>query len=263
MMDDPAKGPSIRVQVAIAHAGIASRRGAEELMCAGRVKVNGQICTELGTRIGPLDRLEVDGKPVGPEESKVYIALNKPRGYICTLDDQYGRPLAASLLKPEIHERVYNVGRLDLESSGLIFFTNDGIFAAKAGHPRHGLIKEYAVTTDNVIHRTFARQFEQGLEESGELLKARRVELTSERTLTVWLSEGKNREIRRALALFGLHAILLQRTAIGPVRLGDLAEGHWRRLSQSELDELGQVFKSKEPGHPVNTAAGHSASTEA
>lgn len=237
----------IRIQTLIARAGIASRRAAEELMRTGRVRLNGKPCTEPGIRAKPDDRLEVDGKPLVTETRKLYLALNKPPGYISAMSDPYGRPTAASLFKPSITERVYNVGRLDLESSGLLLFTNDGLFAAKAGHPSYGLIKEYEVTTDRRIHGTFAEQFETGLEEGGDTLKAERIAVIDEYSFTVWLAEGRNREIRRALSLFGLKALTLHRVSIGPVKIGNLVEGSWRSLDKAELESLEHIF-SASPG---------------
>jgi len=241
----------VRIQTLIARAGIASRRAAEELMRAGRIRLNGKPCTEPGMRAMPDDRLEFDGKPLLAEIRLLYLALNKPPGYICAMSDPYGRPTAASLFRPTISERVYNIGRLDLESSGLILFTNDGKFASKAGHPSYGLIKEYEVNTDRRIHGTFAAQFEAGLEEGGETLKAERVVVNDEHTFTVWLAEGKNREIRRALSLFGLKALTLRRVSIGPVKLGNLAEGSWRHLDMAEIESLERIF-SAAPGVSTN-----------
>lgn len=241
----------IRIQTLIARAGLASRRAAEELMRTGRVRLNGKPCTEPGTRAMPQDTLEVDGRPLVAESRKLHLALNKPPGYICAMTDPHGRPTAASLLKPAITERVYNVGRLDLESSGLILFTNDGLFAAKAGHPSYGLIKEYEVKTDRRLHGTFAAQFEAGLEEGGDTLKAERVTVNDEYSFTVWLAEGRNREIRRALSLFGLKALTLRRVSIGPVKLGGLAEGSYRHLDPAELESLELIFNSS-PGAAAN-----------
>jgi 23S rRNA pseudouridine2605 synthase len=238
----------IRIQTLIARAGIASRRAAEEIMRAGRVQLNGMPCTEPGTRAKPEDRIELDGKPLVAETRKLYLALNKPQGYICAMTDPHGRPTAASLFRPAIMERVYNVGRLDLESSGLILFTNDGQFASRAGHPSFGLVKEYEVKTDRRIHGTFAAQFEAGLEEGGETLKAERVVIKDDFTFTVWLAEGRNREIRRALSLFGLKALTLRRVSIGPVKLGDLPEGSWRHLDTAEIESLEMIFTAS-PGN--------------
>lgn len=251
MSSDETDPRGTRIQTLIARAGIASRRAAEELMRSGHVRLNGKPCTEPGTRASAEDKIEVDGKLLVAETKKLYLALNKPPGYICAMSDPYGRPTAASLLKPSVTERVYNVGRLDLESSGLILFTNDGLFAAKAGHPSFGLIKEYVVKTDRRLHGTFAAQFEAGLEEGGDLLKAERVTVNDDYSFTVWLAEGRNREIRRALSLFGLKALSLQRVSIGPVKLGALVEGSYRHLDMAELESLELIFNSS-PGTTAN-----------
>lgn len=227
-----------RIQALIARAGLASRRAAEGIILAGRVRLNGLVVTELGTKALPTDSLTLDGKPVVAEERIHHLALNKPPGYICAMRDDYGRPLAASLFKPRVSERVYNVGRLDLDSCGLILFTNDGEFAARVGHPSSGIVKEYLVETDKPIPPEFAGRFAAGIEDDGETLKAIDVAVTAERRCSIRLVEGRNREIRRALKAFGLRATLLRRVAIGPVRLGDLAEGGWRCLSAEEVASL-------------------------
>lgn len=231
-----------RIQTLIARAGLASRRAAEALILAGRVTMNGAVVSELGARALPADELAVDGKPIKAEERLRYILLNKPPGYLCASSDDRGRPLALDLLKPDIPERVYNVGRLDLASSGLVLFTNDGEFAAKAGHPSFGLIKEYEVETDGRVHPDFPAAFQKGLAEGGETLRAERVEQYGARRLRIWLAEGKNREIRRALELFRLRARVLKRVAIGPIRIDGLAEGRWRPLAPAELAALNDIF---------------------
>jgi len=231
-----------RLQTLIAHSGLASRRAAERLIIDGKVSVNGIIVTLLGSRAMPDDIVLVEGRRIVSEETKHYLLLNKPPGYLCALSDEYDRPLAADLFKPEISERIYNIGRLDLESCGLILFTNDGMFAKKAGHPSSGLVKEYEIETDYPVDPRFCEQFEQGLDDEGEILKAKRATITDTMKLNIQLVEGKNREIRRALALFGLHARVLRRTAIGPLHMGALAEGAWRRLVQAELDALEELF---------------------
>ncbi len=229
----------VRIQVLIARAGIASRRAAEGIILAGRVRLNGVIVTELGARARVTDRLLVDGKPVIAEAIKHYLMLNKPSGYICAMRDDFGRPLASSLFKPQIQERVYNVGRLDLDSRGLILFTNDGMFASEIGHPSSCLVKEYEVEADRRIPNEFGTRFEKGFLDDGETLKADSAVITGERTCTIRLVEGKNREIRRALGIFGLEALILRRVAIGSLRLGELAEGRWRPLSAEEILSLG------------------------
>lgn len=246
-----------RVQVLLAHAGLASRRACEDIILAGRVSLNGVIVTELGTRAMPGDELLVDGKAISSENRKLHLALNKPPGYLCASSDPYGRPLAVDLFKPSISERIYNVGRLDLESCGLILFTNDGDFAAKAGHPSFGLIKEYEVVTDVPLHPEFAAAFQAGLVDRGETLKAEKAEQKGPHALTVWLAEGKNREIRRALELYRIKAKLLRRVAIGPISLGGLAEGCWRALSDDEIKALTAVFTRSAHDHSHGRPGGY------
>lgn len=239
MSDVDTEDRGVRIQVLIARAGIASRRAAEDIMRAGRVRLNGTVVTELGTKARSLDTVSVDGKPIRAETTKHYLALNKPPGYICAMRDDFGRPLASSLFKPEIEERVYNVGRLDLDSCGLILFTNDGMFASEIGHPSSGLIKEYDVETDRRIPNDFAERFEKGFLDDGQTLKAHSAVIVGERRCTIRLVEGKNREIRRVLGIFGLEVSVLRRVAIGGLRLGDLEEGRYRRLTRDEIISLG------------------------
>lgn len=232
-----------RIQVLIARAGLASRRKAEAMMIAGRVRLNGVPVLEPGAKALPEDTVSVDGVAIVAESRIHHLVLNKPPGYLCAMSDPYGRPLAASLFKPEISERVYNVGRLDLDSCGLILFTNDGDFAAKAGHPSSGLVKEYEVRTDKRVPNEFGPRFEAGIRDDGEVIRAERVVVTGEKTCVIRLVEGKNREIRRALAVFALDVLVLRRVAIGPIRLGDVPEGRWRRLTLDEMNDMQAIFR--------------------
>jgi len=232
----PSKGE--RLQARLAHAGVASRRASELVILAGRVKVNGETVAGLGTRVHPEDLVELDGKPLGGPERIRRIALHKPAGHVCTMSDPEGRPTAASLLAGAVPERVYNVGRLDAWSSGLILFTNDGEIARVAGHPSGGIEKEYLVDTDLPLPGDFAEAFLRGIPEGGELLKAERVLVEGPKRARVVLVEGRNREIRRALSTFSLRALSLVRVRIGPVTLGTLAPGAWRELDQAETDAL-------------------------
>ncbi|HOX18653.1 MAG TPA: pseudouridine synthase [Spirochaetales bacterium] len=227
-----------RLQARLAHAGVASRRASELVILAGRVRVNGETVTELGTRVHPEDLVELDGKPLGGPERIRRIALHKPAGHVCTMSDPEGRPTAASLLAGVVSERVYNVGRLDAWSSGLIIFTNDGELARVAGHPSGGVEKEYVVDTDLPLPEGFAEAFTRGISEGGELLKAERVLLEGPKRARVVLVEGRNREIRRALSTFSLRALSLVRVRIGPVALGTLAPGAFRELDPAETDAL-------------------------
>jgi 23S rRNA pseudouridine2605 synthase len=228
----------IRLQVYLAHAGAASRRAAESLITAGRVQVNGAAVTALGSKVFPGDIILLDGKPVRTESRLRYFALNKPAGYICSSSDPQGRPLALTLLPDYITERLYNVGRLDFLSSGLIFFTNDGDFAARLGHPSSGLEKEYLVEATGPIPDQTIDAFTQGITIEGVRYQAKEAERTGRKSLRVVLIEGKNREIRRVFSHFHLHPQRLCRIRIGPVLLGDLSAGASRPLTGKELEEL-------------------------
>jgi len=234
----------LRLQSFIARAGAASRRGAEALIVAGRVRVNGEKVTQMGTKVGPGDRVSLDGKELALEKTLRHLVLNKPRGYVSTMDDPEGRPLAVSLIRPQVPERVYNVGRLDQWSEGLLFFTNDGDFAALVGHPSSGLEKEYEIETEEEIPEELLGSFMRGVEVEGILyqaLKARKIEARRGRIILV---EGKNREIRRVFAGHGLHVLSLKRVRIGPVLVGDLASGAFRELSEAERDALTALAKA-------------------
>jgi 23S rRNA pseudouridine2605 synthase len=183
------------------------------------------------------DTVLLDGKPVLPETNKHYIALNKPPGYICSSGDPQGRPLALSLLPPA-KERLYNVGRLDFLSCGLIFFTNDGAFAARLGHPSCGLEKEYVVEAAGPIPDSAIDAFCAGITIDGVSYKAKTAERTGRKSIRIILIEGKNREIRRVFSHFHLHPDVLRRVRIGNVLLGDLPEGGSRPLTKKELSEL-------------------------
>ena len=228
-----------RLQVYLAHAGIASRRAAEEIIASGRVQVNGAVINIRGCRVFPGDTVLFDGKPVQPESRLRYLALNKPAGYICSSSDPQGRPLALDLLPKQIGERLYNVGRLDFQSSGLIFFTNDGDFASRLGHPGSGLEKEYLIEASGPIPGVVAEAFLSGITIEGVRYQAAAAEQTGRKSLRVVLVEGKNREIRRVFSHFHLHPVVLRRVRIGTVRLGDLKEGASRPLTEKELEEFG------------------------
>jgi 23S rRNA pseudouridine2605 synthase len=243
----------LRLQVYLAHAGIASRRAAEALIDEGRVSVNGVIIREQGSRVSSCDTVLLDGEPVQKESRLVYLALNKPPGYICSSSDPQGRPLAIGLLPGEIKERLYNVGRLDFMSCGLIFFTNDGDFAARLWHPGSGIEKEYLVEATGHIPDELIRAFEKGISIEGEHYRALAVQRLGSRAVEVTLLEGKNREIRRVFSHFHLHPFRLRRMRIGPVKLEDLEEGKSRPLRKFELEALmgtGDCYSQSQPPSP-------------
>ncbi|MDR0554957.1 MAG: rRNA pseudouridine synthase [Treponema sp.] len=229
------EGAILRLQVYLAHAGVASRRAAEKLILAGRVRINGREVRVLGEKAGPDDTVEVDGVPVKLETSRRYLALHKPPGYLCSSFDPEGRPLAKDLLPAEIEERLYNVGRLDFRSSGLILFTNDGDFAARLSHPRAGIEKEYLVETSSPVPEPALDQFRRGISIEGIRYHAEAIERLGCKKIRVILIEGKNREIRRVFSYFHLHAVRLHRIRIGSIMLGNLAEGVSRPLSEREM----------------------------
>lgn len=236
-MTESAAG-DIRLHVYLARAGVASRRAAERLILEGRVAVNGRPATELGTKVGPRDRIELDGRLVTAQEPHRYLLLNKPAGYLCAMSDPEGRPLAVDLIKASVSERVYNVGRLDQWSSGLVLFTNDGELAARLLRPASGIDKEYAVVADEALPEEFFRDFERGIDIEGVRYRAARIERSGPTSARVVLIEGKNREIRRVLEHFGRRARTLCRTRIGPLRLDGLAAGAFRELTRAEVDAL-------------------------
>ncbi|MDR2098351.1 MAG: rRNA pseudouridine synthase [Spirochaetaceae bacterium] len=235
-------GGALRLQVYLAHSGVASRRAAEKLIADGRVSVNGSVLTEMGAKALPSDTVCVDGRRVFLESAFHYIMLNKPPLYLCTASDTENRPLARDLLPPGIRERLYSVGRLDYLSSGLILFTNDGEFAARLGHPSSEIEKEYLIEASGLIDGRLAESFLTGVEIDGIVYRAREVEQLGRKTLRIVLIEGRNREIRRVFSHFHLHPKSLRRVRIGPVRLDGLAEGKSRPLGKPELDALNRCF---------------------
>ncbi|MDR2575243.1 MAG: rRNA pseudouridine synthase [Treponema sp.] len=254
--ENKSENRGLRLQVYLAHAGVASRRAAEGFIAEGRVSVNGVIVNAQGNKVFPGDIVLLDGKPVRTESRQVYLALNKPPGYICSSSDPQGRPLAIELLPGEIKERLYNVGRLDFMSCGLIFFTNDGEFAARLGHPRSGIEKEYVVEATGHIPDDLIEAFGKGISIEGEYYKALAVDRLDSRAIKVVLVEGKNREIRRVFSHFHLHPLRLRRTRIGPVKMGDLPEGESRALKKFEIEALigygvqGSGFRDPSPQTP-------------
>jgi 23S rRNA pseudouridine2605 synthase len=230
--------PQVRVQVFLARAGVASRRASEKLILEGRIQVNGRAVTALGEKVLPGDTVCLDGTPVKAEARLRYLALHKPPRYICSSDEPWNRPLALDLLPPERNERLYSIGRLDLPSSGLILFTNDGGFAARVGRPSSEIEKEYLVEATGAIPDAALEAFAAGISIEGIHYRARDIERIGRRAVRICLVEGKNREIRRIFSHFHLHPRRLHRIRIGPVLLGNLEEGESRPLSGKELKIL-------------------------
>ena len=195
----------------------------------------------LGTKVDPAhDRVAVDGKPVRPKP-RLYLALHKPRGCVCSHKDELGRPTIYDLL-PKEWQNVNSVGRLDFASEGLIFLTNDGEFALRLTHPRYGVRKRYVATVEGRVDAAMIERFTRGVWHEGELLKAERVWLVSagktQSVVELELAEGKNREVRRLFESQGLAVQRLVRMQIGKIKLGELKPGRWRTLTQTEIKTL-------------------------
>ena len=232
----------IRLQKVIAAAGLASRREAEEMIVNGRVEVNGRLVTELGTRVYPAsDVIRVDGSRIPPQRHHVYLALNKPKGVVSTLDDPEGRPTLKNYL-PRKSGRLFHVGRLDAETEGLIILTNDGDFAQKLSHPSFEIDKVYIVEVEGVMDNPALKRLSKGVSLEDGFVKADKVRLvsrSSNKTLVeITLHSGRNRVVRRLLEAVGFPVQRLARTRIGPIRLGNLASGQTRELTLAEIGML-------------------------
>jgi len=231
----------MRLQKFLALSGVASRRKAEELISAGRVTVNGIKVLKMGTTVADGERVEVDGKAVRPEPQKVYIMLNKPVGYITTVKDQFSRPSVTDLVK-NVKERIYPVGRLDYDTSGLLLMTNDGDFAFRLTHPRYETEKVYVAKVKGVPGRDAVEKFRKGIMLEGSLTApAELVVLESGNgtsTVRITIHEGRNRQVRKMSEAVGHPVVKLKRIGIGGICLGDLPEGKWRELDDFEIETL-------------------------
>jgi len=231
----------VRLQKFLSEAGVASRRSGEQLILAGHVSVNGELVRQLGTKVDPLhDRVTVDGKPVRVKR-KLYVALNKPVGCVCSRKDEFERPTIYELL-PKEWSSVYSVGRLDYDTEGLIFLTNDGQFALRLTHPRYEVRKKYLVTVEGKVKAELMGQLTRGIFHQGEKLKAEKGRIVSaslsRSVVELELTEGKNREVRRMFESQGLNVKRLQRVQIGRIKLGELKPGKWRTLTEPEIKSL-------------------------
>lgn len=230
---------TIRVQKLISRYGYASRRTAEDLITEGRVRVNGTVVRELGLRVAEDAVIEVDGRVINREIPRVYLLLNKPRGCLCATRDRFGRPTISNLLL-EMHKElgIYNVGRLDYDSEGLIILTNDGDFAHSVMHPSGNTIKKYEVTVDRNIPYNLIAKWKNGVYIKGEKYQIVGFEELEPRKTILSLIEGKNREIRRLFEHINLRVVRLKRTSIGTLELGSLPPGKYRNLTPHEIRKL-------------------------
>lgn len=238
-----------RLQKVIAEAGIASRRKAEEMIASGRVKVNGVTVKEMGVKVSSNDRVEVDGKEIGKEE-KVYFLLNKPKKTICAVKDDKDRDTVVDLI--DCKERIFPVGRLDYETTGLLLLTNDGEFANGLMHPRNHISKTYEVAVNGVLTDGMCALLEKGIElEDGKTLPAEvfilnRSEKKNKTVLQITIQEGRNRQVRRMMEFFHCEVTRLNRIQYAFLDLGKLRQGQYRKLRMYEVRKLMNLVNNNE-----------------
>lgn len=238
----------IRLQKVLSQAGVASRRNAEIMIDEGRIEVNGRVVTEQGRRVDPArDVIRVDGVRLPPPRRHAYYVFNKPRGVVCTMSDDEGRPCIADYLKRHAKLRLYHVGRLDTDSEGMLLLTNDGDFTQRMTHPSYELPKTYVVEVSGQVDRKIADRLKKGITLEDGPIRADRVKVgatTGNRTMvTVVLHSGRNRIVRRMFEHVGHPVRSLARVQIGPVRLGQLRPGELRELTRDELGALLDAVK--------------------
>jgi len=231
----------MRLNKYIAMTGAASRRKADELIAAGKVRVGGRVVTTPGIDVREGQAVSVDGRELIPVTKKLYYILNKPKGYITTTSDEKDRPTVMELLK-DVPERVFPVGRLDGPTTGLLILTNDGEFAYRLSHPRHEILKTYRAEIRGVLSKEKLAKLRKGVDIGGYITAPAYVDLLKQGANTalveIRLGEGRNRQVRKMFAAVGCRVTGLERTAIGGVRLGRLKQGHIRKITRSEIEML-------------------------
>ncbi|TCO79801.1 pseudouridine synthase [Marinisporobacter balticus] len=232
----------MRLQKYIAYSGIASRRKAEELIKLGRVKVNGEIIKDMGVAVNPdTDIVSLDNRLIQLENKKVYIILNKPEGYVTTLLDEFDRPTVVDLIK-NISERIYPVGRLDYDTSGLLIMTNDGELTYRLTHPKHEVKKTYIAKIKGVLNNKELNMFKRGIDIGGYTTAPAQIQILKDNrgssNVQVIIHEGKNRQIRKMFDAIHHPVIRLKRIAVGEISMDNLLKGKWRFLTDSEIKYL-------------------------
>lgn len=231
----------MRINRYIAAAGVCSRRKADELIAGGNVRINGIVMREMGADVSEGDVVEVNGRIISAEIKHVYVAVNKPVGYITSMDDDRDRATVAELVA-DIPERLFPVGRLDYNTSGLLIMTNDGQMTYTLTHPKHEIYKTYVAKVSGVISDTRLARLRKGVDIGGFVTSPAKVKLIKQMpryaVVEISIREGKNRQVRKMFAAVGNKVQELQRTAIGEIKLGRLMEGHYRKLTKQEIDYL-------------------------
>ena len=234
----------MRLNKYIASAGVCSRRKADELIANGNVKVNGAVVREMGFDVAPGDKVRVNCKLIEGEKDKVYVAVNKPLGYITSMEDDKGRATVAELVS-DIPERLFPVGRLDYNTTGLLIMTNDGQLTYSLTHPKHEVDKTYVATVAGVVSDRRLSQLRKGVDIGGFVTSPAKVKVLKQnpRSAVVEISihEGKNRQVRKMFAAVGNKVQSLERVAIGEIRLGRLKPGHYRKLTRQEINYLKEL----------------------
>ncbi|MCL2403150.1 MAG: rRNA pseudouridine synthase [Coriobacteriia bacterium] len=233
----------LRLQKFLSRAGVASRRGSEDLMTAGRVTVNGQTVCELGTKVDPTsDIVAVDGKIMKANGTASYIMLHKPTGVLTTMSDPHGRPTVAHLVADAGQPALFPVGRLDQDTSGLLLFTTDGELGHKLTHPKYELFKTYQAQVKGKVNPSTLKVLRQGIQLEDGMTAPARIDYDGD-ILTLSIREGRNRQVRRMCETAGHPVQTLHRSRFGPLALGSLKEGSWRHLEAQELSELKAALK--------------------
>ena len=237
----------IRLQKFLAEAGIASRRKCEEYIIAGKVKVNNEIVTELGTKVNPdKDKVYFENRLIKANEknSHIYIILNKPIGYVTTTKDQFDRPTVLDLIKKNINKRIVPVGRLDMYTSGALILTDDGDFVYKITHPKHEITKTYTVTVKGIVQEDEVKKLENGVKIENYITKEAKVKILKTdiekniSRLEITIHEGKNRQVRKMCEAINKKVLALHRSKIGNITVKDMKIGEWRYLTKQELNSL-------------------------
>lgn len=235
----------------MAQCGVASRRASEEIILSGRVCVNGEIVDYMGCEVDEdNDIVTVDGISIKPESKKYYILLNKPKGYVTTVSDEFDRPTVMELVK-DVHARIYPVGRLDYDTSGLLIMTNDGDFANILTHPSHEVNKGYIAVVDTLPGKDDLELLRKGVDLDGKKTAPAKVEVLKPAKhnceIKVTIHEGKNRQVRRMFEAIGAEVLKLKRISVGNITLGNLPEGKWRHLNDAERQRLAGKSDKKNP----------------
>ena len=228
----------MRLQKYLAECGVASRRNAEELMKKGMVTVNGVTADKPGVKVSDGDKVMVCGKQVRQHTKNIYILLNKPIGYVTTSAVNFGRKTVIDLIKNEINTRVFPVGRLDINSEGLLLLTNDGNIAYALTHPKYNIPKTYIVELDGAPSKWAIDKLKKGVLIDGAKTKPAKVKQLTNSAFEITITEGKNRQIRKMAQTIGFEVVSLKRVSIGLISLGNIPLGRWRHLTKTELNFL-------------------------